>query len=356
MSECNEDTVSAYWSALAILEKLLDGESVLTSEQVSVILKTRNTKGIGSALRSTKYSLANVGIRLDEAISKRSVRGRTIWTAGPRIRQARHALQHARRTWTRNKRSDRISVAAVQTGHCGPVLVLRALKSRGNVYRIDGGIRELDAILEDDWFEIMSHKTEFIGEVFIDRIESNCDAFEHSLPAGYGENGIWVRGVHDYSRPRVAGAIGTGRYPTMTAHIVEATWVERRVALVDAVRQVEEVRAEELSSRQDQIMQWQDIDPEKRFLYVNWISAGGISGPRSAPPLRMRLRCWYEIVIETAKHKRIVLREEGLRGDDARTTTRAITQWRKSNAGNENELVVVREIRIAKKQPRPLPP
>ena len=43
----------------------------------------------------------------------------------------------------------------------------------------------------------------------------------------------------------------------------------------------------------------------------------------------MRLRCWYEVVIGTATGRRIVLREEGLRGDDARTTGRAIGRWRK---------------------------
>ena len=58
------------------------------------------------------------------------------------------------------------------------------------------------------------------------------------------ENGIWVRGAHDYANPRVAGAIGTGRNPTLTAWIGDATWAERRIALVDAVAQVQKVRAE----------------------------------------------------------------------------------------------------------------
>ena len=70
----------------------------------------------------------------------------------------------------------------------------------------------------------------------------------------------------------------------------------------------------------------------------------------------MRLRCWYEIVIETGKRKRIVLREEGLRGDDACTVARAIDRWREAQERHANELVVVREIRIAKSQPRPMVP
>ena len=127
--------------------------------------------------------------------------------------------------------------------HPGPVLVLRALKSRGTVYRIGGAMAELDAILEDEWFEIGDEGIESIGEIFIDRIELGHDARRQPVPEGYGENGIWVRGTHDYAQPRVAGAIGSGRYSTMIAWIGEATWVEHRIALVDAVRQVEEVRA-----------------------------------------------------------------------------------------------------------------
>ena len=61
-------------------------------------------------------------------------------------------------------------------------------------------------------------------------------------------------------------------------------------------------------------------------------------------------------MIETTKRKRIVLREEGLRGDNARTASRAIERWRRSGARDRNELVVVREIRIAKRQPRPMTP
>jgi len=52
--------------------------------------------------------------------------------------------------------------------------------------------------------------------------------------------------------------------------------------------------------------------------------------------------------------KRIVLREEGLRGDDTRTDTRAIDRWRNSQAKHGNELAAVREVRIAKSQPRPM--
>ena len=354
MDKTNEHDVSRYWSGIAILERLSETGEGLTSEEVAGLLGVRSVKGIGAALSGTRFSLGEAGIRLDEAVRRGSVRGRVVWTAGPRIRQARHALEHARRRWTRRERQNVVPVEDALPGHPGPVLVLRALKSSGTVYGIDGGMAELDVILDDDRFEIEDEGLRSIGEIFVDRIEPGNDAGEHHLPEGYGENGIWVRGMHDYAQPRVAGAIGTGRYSIMIAWIGEATWVERRVALVDAVRQLEEVRAEGWLLSEDREGRWHDVDEEDRFRYVNWIGARGLAGPRSAPPLRMRLRCWYEIVIETANRQRVVLREEGLRGDDMRTAARAIDRWRQVQAEHRNELVAVQEVRIAKRQPRPM--
>jgi len=351
----DEYDLTHYWSGLAILERLSEAGTELTSEEAAALLGTRSVKGIGAALSGTRLSLGEAGIRLDEAARRRTVRGRSVWTAGPRIRQARHALEHVRRRWTRRERQDAVPIEEALSGHPGPVLVLRALKSRGTVYRIDGAMAELDAILAEEWFTIEDEGRGSLGEIFIDRIEPGDDAREHPVPEGYGENGIWVRGAHDYAQPRVAGAIGTGRYSTMIAWIGEAAWVERRIVLVDAVRQVEEVRAESgwlLSEEHEG--RWRDVDEEKCFRYVDWIGARGLTGPRSAPPLRMRLRCWYEIVIETTKRKRVVLREEGLRGDDARTADRAIDRWRRTGAKPGNEPVAVREVRVAKSQPRPM--
>lgn len=354
MRERRDHDFTTYWAGLGILDALSEAGVGLTSEEVSAILGTRGAKGIGSALSGTKYSLGEAGIRLDEAVHRRSVNGRTIWTAGPRIRQAKHALEHARRRWTRSEQPDGTPVKEAQPGHPGPVLVLRALRSRGTVYRIDGTMAALDAILKDKSFEIKDDEPA-LGEVFIDRILLGHEAREQEVPEGYGENGIWVRGMHDYAQPRVAGAIGTGRHSTMIAWIGEATWAERRIVLVDAVRQLEKVRAEGWLLREEQAKRWRVVDEEACFRYVKWIGARGLAGPRTAPPLRMRLRCCYEIVIETAKRRRVVLREEGLRGDDQRTATRAINRWRNTRE-ESNELVVVREIRIAKSQPRPIPP
>ena len=293
---------------------------------------------------------------MNEAAIRRTVRGRSVWTGRARIRQAMHVLEQERYRWTDGDGREDVPIEDARPEEPGPVIVLRALKSRGNVYRIDGGMAELDEILKDERFEIGDARRESIGEIFVARIEPGKNGGEHPVPDGYGENGIWVRGEHDYAETRVPGAIGTGIWSTMIAWVGEATWVERRIAFVDAGRQVAKVRAENSRSFSgDAIEHWRDIQEDVCCRYVSWVGARGLDGPRHAPPLRMRLRCWYEVVIGTAKGGRIVLREEGLRGDDARTTNRAIGRWRKLQVKGESEPVAVREFRIAKRQPRPMP-
>lgn len=143
----------------------------------------------------------------------------------------------------------------------------------------------------------------------------------------------------------------------MIAWMGEATWAERRLSFEDVARQVAMVRAaSRWSISRDTIAHWRDVEPESRFRYVYWIGARGLDGPRHAPPLRMRLLCWYEVVIGTETGRRFVLREEGLRGDDARTASRAIGRWRTLHGRPASEPVTVREFRIARKQPRPVPP
>ena len=348
--------MARYWAGLPLLVRLSEAGTELSSGEVGALLGTRSVKGIGAALSGTRDTLFAAGIRMDEAAIRRTVRGRSVWTGGPRIRQAIHVLEQERYLWTESGGRDVVPIEDAQSGDPGPVLVLGALKSRGNVYRIDGGMAELDEILEDGRFEIGDARRESIGEIFVARIEPGKDGREHPVPDGYGENGIWVRGEHDYAEPRVAGAIGTGIWSTMIAWVGEATWVERRIAFVDGRRQVAKVRAENSRSLSgDAIERWRDMEEEACFRFVSWIGARGLGGPRHAPPLRMRLRCWYEVVIGTAKGRRIVLREEGLRGDDARTTSRAIGRWRELEGKGTREPVAVCEFRIAKRQPRPMP-
>ena len=69
----------------------------------------------------------------------------------------------------------------------------------------------------------------------------------------------------------------------------------------------------------------------------------------------MRLRYWYEAVVGTAKGRPFVLREERLRGDDVRTTSKAIERWRKLQNKGTGQPVAVREFWIAKRQPGSMP-
>ena len=319
------------------------------------ILGTASVKGIGAALSDTRQSLRQAGIRLDEAVSRKTVRKRSVWTPGPahppgtaRPQTSTSKLDEAQAT---APGADRGSGARTS----GTVLVLRALKSKGEIYRIDGGMAGLDEILDDEWFDFFDDKKGLIGEVFIDRIEPGSDARELPVPEGYGENGIWIRGQQDYAEPRVSGAIGTGRYGAMTAWIGEATWIERRFVLVDAVQHVNRcsrntrfctacIRTHgRTSSRTDASDLCNGSDRS---------AVPGCTAPAAAnaTPVLVRDRC------RDQGAQAVRAPREGLRGDETRTATRAIANWRKTNPARANEPVAIQEIRIAKRQPRPMPP
>ena len=343
-----------HWAGLSVFAPLVEDGTELSSPEVATLLQTRNVKGIGASLAGTRRTLSGAGIRMEEAVVRRTVRGRSVWKGGPRIRQAIHVLEQERYQWTRRHKEDDVPVKDSLPGD--PVLVLRALMSQGSAFRFTGGMAELDEVLDDDRDVIWDSRHYFIGEIFISRIEPGKDGKTYPVPDGYGENGIWVRGKHDHAETRVPGAIGTGRWPTLAAWVGEATWVERRIALVDARRQVAKVRAECGRLLSDDIVErWQSVEPEHRFRYVKWISAYGREGPFHTPPLRMRLRCWYDVVIETKSGRRIVLREEGLRSDNERTVKRAIARWRKQGGKGADEPFTVCELRTSKRQPRPMP-
>ena len=347
--------IARYWAGLPILERLGKNSAPLSSEEVRAMLGTRSVKGIGAAFSRTRQSLEEAGIQLDEVLCKRTVRGRTAWCAGPRIAQGRHVLRRARRRWLRSEREDGPAIVDAPPGHPGPVLVLRALKSTGATYRINGDLDHLEAVLDDEGLRFGDEAHGSMGEIFIERIEPGDDGAEHRVPEGYEENGIWIRGEHDYAHPEVAGGIGNGWDPATMAYIAKARWVERRLLLDDAAEQVETVTAEDWAMRVEgwrRWRRWREVGSHEGLRYVNWIAPYGVHDTRGAPPLRMRLRCWYEVVIETRGRKRIVLCEEGLRGDNVRTASRALERWRRSEARHRNELVVVRDIRVAKSQPR----
>ena len=117
---------------------------------------------------------------MKEAAVRRTVGGRSVWAAGPRIRQAIHVFEQERYWWRGGSGRDDVPHEEVRPGE--PALVLRALKSRGNVYRIDGGMAELDEILDDDGYMIGDGRRETIGEVFVARMEPGADGRRDSSP------------------------------------------------------------------------------------------------------------------------------------------------------------------------------
>ena len=190
MSEAYEYDLARYWSGLAILDRLSETGTGLASEEVAAILGVRSVKGIGSAHSGTRFSLG-------EAVHRRSTQGYMVWTAGPRIRQARHALEHARRRWMRRERQGLVSIKEAPSEHPGRCSCSARSSREGQCTESDGTMAELYTILEDERFEIEDGGLGSIGEIFIDRIEPSHDACGQPVPEGYGENGIWVRGEYD---------------------------------------------------------------------------------------------------------------------------------------------------------------
>lgn len=98
---------------------------------------------------------------------------------------------------------------------------------------------------------------------------------------------------------------------------------------------------------------WRELGDGTRIRHVERIGAHDLDGRWSAPALQTRLRYWYEVQTRAAG-KFIVLREGSLRGDGARTATRAIARWRVSDLSLAT--VPVGGVGIARKQPGPLSP
>ena len=84
--------MSARWHGTGprslLLVKLLQLGTELSSGEVGALLGTRSVKGIGAALSGMRDILFAAGIRMDEVAIRRTVWGRSVWTGGPRIRQA----------------------------------------------------------------------------------------------------------------------------------------------------------------------------------------------------------------------------------------------------------------------------
>ena len=79
--------MARYWAGLPLFARLSDAGTKLWSMEVGALLGTRSVKGVGAALSGTRDTLSAAGIRMDEAAIRRTVRGRSVWTGGPWIRQ-----------------------------------------------------------------------------------------------------------------------------------------------------------------------------------------------------------------------------------------------------------------------------
>ena len=357
MSIDDRSDLKMFWAGLDVLQELVEPGSELSSEEVSIILGTRNTKGIGAALSGTRDTLASFGIQRNEALIRSTRKGKSVWRAGPRIRQANHILQISRESWIKSSQFDQVPTDNVSPEYSGPVIVLRSQLFELDVFRFSGGIEQLELALEIGWKKDKSNTYFHLGEVYVHCIEAGNDGVEHPIPDGYEENGIWGRGFWDHADPHVAGGIGTGINPTLSACVGEARWVERRIPYVNVERQIFKMRAScGHMIRSADAEKWQVLKPSRSIRFVHWMRSPRGKKHGSTPPIRMRFRCWYEIVIETTNGKRAVLREEGLRSDDHRTASRAIKKWRRCNGISDAEPISVAGFRISKKQPRPQDP
>ena len=193
------------------------------------------------------------------------------------------------------------------------------------------------------------YEAEFPGEVFIERIEPGEDGRKIAIPGGYQENGTWVRGTFDQHTVHEGGPEGAG-----VGLVCEGAWFERRLALVDATRQVDELHARALAMRETMGF-WKRADETTGFRHVQWVLLEPYKGPCSAPPLHLRIRCWREVVIEPVGRAPVRMLEEGLWGDDERTAKGAVARWRTQAPSRAGVPVTVRSVSLAKKQPAPMP-
>ena len=339
--------------ALPLFEHLQNVPMPPTSMHVTRMLGLDSPRGIGSRLKASKLHLALHGIAFDEAIHRRARQGTTYWYPGPRFRQALHVLQELYDYVHSDPDADKALLDDVSRDYNGPRLVLRSLKSTGQLFHFAGGLGALTEALHDpDWS--IEGDLRYLEEVFIHGIVGSDR--RHTPHPSLAEDGIRIRGRMDYAGTHVPGSIGTGRLSGVYAYVCEAVWVERRLRLTDPVRQLYAARRDTaFGILRHPDSPWHDINPNQRFRYVNWVAGRTYHKRRYPPPLHMRLRCWYDVTLEDESRRRTVhVLQEGLRGDTPRTCLRAQAAWHAADPHNRPLNAPVVSIRIAKKQPRPM--
>ena len=108
-----------YWAGLSVLDRLAEAGAELSSGEVGALLGTKSVKGIGAALSGSRNTLFGAGIRMEEAAVRRAAGGRSVWTAGPRIRQAIHVLGQERYRWRSSGGRDDVPLEGVRGGRTG---------------------------------------------------------------------------------------------------------------------------------------------------------------------------------------------------------------------------------------------
>ena len=307
--------------------------------------------GIASRLQRSKNEIEKAGLRFEDAATRRTRRGRTVWSAGPRLPQARRLLRLRRQSDPNSGWADNVALGDIAPGDPRPVLVVRTLARRGKIHLFQT-LSELDAVIDDPELDLSRDSIGFLlpEEIFIHRIEPGADGRAIAIPQGYGENGVWVRGTLDRHILHDGMSAGAGY-----AYIQECAWFERRITLMDAQRQVDKLHARTMAAREE-LARWTRLDDVARYRHAQLIAFESYEDVFSAPPLHMRLRCWREVLIEPAGGTPVRLTEEGLRGDDERTATRAIERWRAQAPARADVPITVRSVAIAKRQSRPMPP
>ena len=331
---------------LDLLERLALVPDGIGTGEVSEILGLASHKGIGSRLRTTKFEIARSGIRFEHAVIRTpGPKGAgSTWRAGPRIDHALHVLRRARKRLEQPFDRDRDRESWPETGYAGPVLVLRALLHAHELYAVPGGVEEARAIVNDPELPLLKpdpYRT--LGEVFIERIEPGDAGDERPIPAGYEQDGEWIRGNEDYGSIRtIASNWSDWRYH-LAVHFGEAAWVERRLVLRDPVEQTLQAT---MDGYRDGDSLWRPVAGAKVYRYVNWM---GSLEKRYAPPADLRLRVQCEAVVERRGQAKKIVRFESLRGEEW-ARVREACRREGLKLGDEDRLV---EVRHAKDQRNP---
>ena len=339
-----------------VLERLRARSAPIDRDEMLKLLAATDGHQINATLTAMFAMLGNEGgMQSGEAVQRHGEGKKSQWSAGPRCAQARHiAKMHHDAWWDKSK--ERGTITDVAPSEPGPKLVLRTRFGEGEIVEFDGGREALAEALDDDGLTDRAQRWMTPQETFIERIERSGHPREREVPQGYGEHGIWIRGKHDHEAAEVPEELLEQGGRTLYAYVQRGFTAERTIALIDAARQTDEVRRRSMG-RLEVSAWWRRVENPNPQQHVCWISTGPYARPRWAPPFEMRARCWREVtIVGAANRARTTITVEGMRGEDARTARRAITQWRSEDAARSKVTVETEPMQTSEGQPRPTDP